>query len=61
MSKVKSPCKLICKYQGELCIGCFRTLKEIENWGRYSDQEKNNVLETIKKRKSPQSYYGDPF
>lgn len=61
MEEVKSPCKLICRYNDGICTGCFRTLNEIENWSKYSNKEKLKVLENIEKRKPQQNYYGDPI
>ena len=49
---VKSPCKLICKYDDEkVCVGCRRTMDEIVNWPDYSDQERLLVLKRIRDRK----------
>ena len=29
----QSPCTQVCQPYGDLCVGCFRTLKEITEWG----------------------------
>ena len=34
-----------------LCKGCFRTIDEIGKWSNFSDNQKINVLNLIKKRK----------
>ena len=50
---VKSPCKLVCKYDEEkVCIGCRRTMEEIVNWPEYSDPERLLVLKRIRERRS---------
>ncbi|PKA05940.1 DUF1289 domain-containing protein [Leptospira ellisii] len=33
------------------CEGCFRTLEEIGNWSRYSDEERESVYSRIKDRR----------
>ncbi len=53
MDKIKNPCIDVCQYNDEkICIGCRRTLHEAKNWWRFSDQEKQQVLENIKTRRS---------
>ena len=53
MEPIKSPCKSICKYdKNRICIGCYRTSKEIVNWIDLTDEEKLSVLEAIEKRKA---------
>lgn len=49
-SVFKIPCKNICRYNqnffdGKVCIGCFRDLYEIRNWGIMSTAEKGYALE----------------
>tara|TARA_R110002153_G_scaffold87801_1_gene216747 strand:+ start:1957 stop:2106 length:150 start_codon:yes stop_codon:yes gene_type:complete len=41
---VVSPCKNVCRIEGQKCIGCNRTLDDIEKWAYLSDQEKLRVL-----------------
>lgn len=54
---VKSPCKLICKYDDEkVCIGCLRTMDEIAGWLQYNDLEKLEVWKRIRDRKRRQSH-----
>jgi predicted Fe-S protein YdhL (DUF1289 family) len=49
---IKSPCNNICTPDpvSDLCIGCGRSPKEIENWIGYSNKQKNQILNEIKKR-----------
>jgi len=49
---IKSPCKLICKYdENKICIGCYRSMEEIVKWVDYSDQEKLEVYRNIRERR----------
>lgn len=42
---VKSPCVFICALNEEdVCMGCYRTGQEISRWGRYSNDERREVL-----------------
>jgi hypothetical protein len=46
---VPSPCISVCRMdaQGELCLGCLRTLDEIAAWGRMGDADKRDVWAQI--------------
>lgn len=60
---VKSPCRLVCKYnEDKICIGCYRTMEEIVNWINYTDEEKLEVLKKILERRpaGKKDYYGFP-
>jgi predicted Fe-S protein YdhL (DUF1289 family) len=48
---IKSPCIDKCGLVDGVCKGCKRTGKEITKWKRMSDEEKQNVLDRIKKNK----------
>ena len=52
INMIDSPCNNICTTDpiSGLCIGCGRSPKEIENWVDYSNKQKNQVLNEIKKR-----------
>ena len=43
---IASPCVMVCAVDGEsgLCLGCFRTLKEIAGWRALSDDERAAVM-----------------
>jgi len=49
--KKRSPCRGICHIVGGpyscMCGGCLRSLEEIENWSRYSDEERANILRLL--------------
>lgn len=47
---VKSPCILVCKLENDVCIGCKRTKEEITLWTKYTDEEKQKVLDRIKNK-----------
>ena len=58
--KIKSPCVDICQYdENQICIGCKRTKTEAKTWWRLTDEEKLQIIEDVKKRKSENTdYYG---
>lgn len=58
--KIKSPCIDICQYdENHICIGCKRTKTEAKTWWRLTDEEKLQIIEDVKKRKSENTdYYG---
>ncbi len=48
---VASPCVACCKLDDQdLCLGCYRTLAEIANWNRRSDEEKAVILSQLPAR-----------
>lgn len=46
--KVSTPCVKICKMQDEVCIGCGRTLEQISNWSSYSEEERAEIMKSLK-------------
>jgi predicted Fe-S protein YdhL (DUF1289 family) len=46
---IPSPCIRVCNfdYEKEICLSCKRTLDEISNWLRMSNDEKKQVLKRI--------------
>jgi len=48
----KSPCKEICDYDSKVghCQSCGRTLNEIEEWFKASQERKVEIIKTSKKR-----------
>ena len=50
---VKSPCVEICLVDPKtnLCIGCKRSLLEIENWNKFSNLKKNEIMDKLNARK----------
>lgn len=47
---VKSPCIKKCRLQNDQCVGCKRTIDEIKNWIKLTEEEKAEVLEQIQQR-----------
>ena len=49
-----SPCNRVCVMDGDkrYCLGCWRTLAEISNWGSMNDAEQATVLRKIQRRKA---------
>jgi len=45
---LESPCIGVCALDGVTCLGCGRSVDEIESWARASDAEKTAILERIK-------------
>ena len=53
--KLLSPCRSECNLEGgdnEYCSSCLRTIDEIRNWRRLSEEECLMVLARINARKS---------
>jgi hypothetical protein len=48
MSEVKNPCINVCRTdKNGICLGCKRSLEEIGDWSKYSNEQKISVLENI--------------
>lgn len=50
--KISSPCVGVCQINAEtkLCLGCWRTLREVAHWSRYTVEEKLVVLDDLRQR-----------
>ena len=48
---VPSPCIKLCTVVGELCVGCHRTLGEIERWPYVGDVERRAILDAVRDRR----------
>ena len=45
MPEVPSPCvRNCCLDEGGVCLGCFRTIEEIMQWGEANEEEKRKIL-----------------
>jgi uncharacterized protein len=49
---IVSPCEKICTVDppSGLCSGCGRSLAEIEQWVKYSDAERERIMQDLPKR-----------
>ena len=49
---IKTPCVKVCVVDGQSgnCLGCGRTLGEIARWARFSDAERDAVMELLPAR-----------
>lgn len=50
---ISTPCIKVCVVDGAsgLCLGCFRTLPEIAQWGRLSDGERLQLMAELPGRR----------
>jgi predicted Fe-S protein YdhL (DUF1289 family) len=46
---METPCIKICKLDPKLqyCLGCKRTLEEIQNWAYYTPQKRQKIIEQL--------------
>ncbi len=49
---IESPCIRICIVDGPtgLCLGCGRTLPEIAQWGRMTDEQRGTIMAGLAER-----------
>lgn len=48
--KIKSPCIKVCKISNDICIGCYRTIDEIVSWSLLTDEQREDIMESLKTR-----------
>lgn len=50
---IMSPCMNVCIMNEATgyCQGCYRTLGEIADWGRFSAAEKESIIEQLDRRR----------
>lgn len=57
--RVKSPCVNLCLLNDDdVCVGCYRTGKEISTWGRLSVDEQRAVLVQVSEREQASQFVG---
>lgn len=45
LQAVESPCVDICRLdENDVCVGCFRTAREIGAWLSYSDEQRSQIM-----------------
>lgn len=51
---IESPCNRICTLDDRTgwCLGCWRTIEEIIEWGLASDGRKREILEALEERRN---------
>jgi uncharacterized protein len=51
---VESPCVRICMIDPDhdFCVGCWRTLREISDWHRYTPEQKQSLLPVLEDRRT---------
>lgn len=49
---VSSPCIMVCTIDGAsgLCLGCYRSLKEITEWSRLPEDERQRLMQELASR-----------
>jgi uncharacterized protein len=49
---IKTPCIKVCVVDGQSshCLGCGRTLGEIAQWARFSDEQRDTVIAALPPR-----------
>lgn len=62
MEEVSSPCINVCRYDSKgMCYGCKRTLDEIGQWSRYTNEQKQAVLDKLSARTNAEEMPGFAF
>jgi len=51
---IKTPCVKVCFVDPKsgICVGCFRTMEELGCWTRYSDAEREAIMEALPEREA---------
>jgi len=50
---IDSPCvRSCCLDQDDVCLGCFRSLQEILQWGAATEQRQREIVEQASQRKA---------
>ena len=45
---METPCKKTCVVSNGICVGCLRTVYEVTNWTKFTDEERREVMERLK-------------
>ncbi len=51
---IETPCISICRMHDGVCIGCRRTVTEITQWRRMSNEERSRIMSELDERPAPQ-------
>jgi predicted Fe-S protein YdhL (DUF1289 family) len=41
---MQSPCRQICRIQAKHCLGCGRTIEQITNWAKYTENQREEIM-----------------
>lgn len=53
MEEVKSPCISVCQYDSQgVCFGCRRTINEAGNWSKYTNEERQVIIDQLSLRRN---------
>ena len=44
---IVSPCKCECRLEKGVCVACHRTKKEIKNWLKYTDEQRQQISNRV--------------
>lgn len=49
---IQSPCRKLCKLNEDFtaCLECKRTTEEIQDWSKYTDQERKDIMIQLRSR-----------
>lgn len=52
INKIKSPCVHVCTldFDTGYCFGCGRDRMEITQWGKYSDEQRDSIMNLLPER-----------
>lgn len=55
---IESPCNRICTMDERTgwCLGCWRTIGEIMDWGSACDARKREILKVLEERKTSRNH-----
>ncbi|MEH6473670.1 MAG: DUF1289 domain-containing protein [Halopseudomonas sp.] len=57
MATLNSPCiRNCCLDEQDVCVGCFRTIDEILQWGGADNYRKQQILDKVTLRKQAHQY-----
>ncbi len=56
---VASPCISVCEMDKEsgLCTGCYRTLEEIATWSRIPNQQRWDIVRSLRERRTNNNFH----
>lgn len=53
MKDIESPCIKVCQHDSNgICYGCRRTREEVGDWGLYTNEQRQAVLDQLGSRKN---------